>query len=114
MKTLYHLTWDFLVPSIMKTGLVPNHTPNKWVMTAAEKRSKNGLYLCSKERAAYWRMTYLDGWVRKPKPGAKLVCLKVLVPRMWIRADRAKGENYGGDFVCSRVVPPQNISVTRL
>ena len=114
MKTLYHLTWDFLVPSIMRTGLVPNHTPNKWAVPAANTRSKAGAYLCSKERADYWRMTYQDGWVKKPKLGAKLVCLKVLVPRLWIRADHAKGENYGGDFVCHRTIPPQNISVTRV
>ena len=107
--TLYHLTWDLRVPGIMENGLLPNEEPNKWAVADANERAKQGIFLCNRSRLDYWRMTYEDGWVEPPTPEARLVALSVRVPRAWLRADSAPGENYAGDFICRRPIPPECI-----
>ena len=110
---LYHITWSKNVPSIMSRGLIPNYAPNEWRVNAATKRSKGTIFLCTKQRMEYWNMTYNEGWVTVPEPGAKLTWLKIRLPQSWVTPDHATGENYGGDFRCARTIPPDNIELLR-
>lgn len=108
--TLYHVTWTTNVPGIMRHGLIPNHNPNKWVLDTASRRSKGVTFLCSKQRMEYWNMTYNDGWVAAPESSSKLTWLRVRIPKSWCTPDHATGEAYGGDFRCTRTIPPDCIT----
>ena len=110
MTTLFHLTWDCHVASILRMGLIPNHSPNQWVMDAANKRSKRATFLCVRGRMDNWDSIFGGGWVTPPAEGAKRVWLKVRVPKAWLTPDKAVGEYYDGDFKCRRVIPAANIS----
>jgi hypothetical protein len=109
MITLFHLTWDCNLPSILASGLRPNFRPNKWKINAANNRSRATTFLCTKARTGYWDMTYRDGWVERPTPGARLVWLRVRVPKHSLVPDRARGEDYRGDFRCACVISPVQI-----
>jgi hypothetical protein len=106
---LYHLTWKSNVDSILSHGLIPNRIPNDWVMKAAKDRSNRGNFLCTKKRKPQWEDVYHGGWVRKPSKNDHLVWLRVSVPLSWIVADHSEGENYGGDFICNKTIPPNKI-----
>ena len=114
MKTLYHLTWDLNVPSILEKGLLPHFRPNQWVLDGAARRSTKTTFLCCRDRMAAWDDIYGGGWARKPSPEGKLVWLEVRVPAAWLKPDSAKGENYRGDFKCRRRIPAQHIRPCKL
>ncbi len=108
---LYHLTLESNVSSILAHGLMPNHTPNDWVMKAANDRSKRGNFLCTKKRKSQWEDIYSGGWVKRPSKNDRFVWLRLKVPLTWIVADYSEGENYGGDFICNKVIPPNKIRI---
>src|SRR4051812_28797772 len=90
LRFLYHLTWDCNVPSILSNGLIPNGKPNRWMIAAANERSKGKTYLCSQRRREYWEMTYGDGWIERPSPNSKLVWLKVDCQNIKLTADSGR------------------------
>lgn len=110
--TLYHVTWAGLLPSIRQHGLIPSHTPNAWVVDAANQRSRGRTFLCTQERAEYWAMTMADGYVRW-RDGDDLVILAVDVAGLGLSADSAHGEDYDGDFWTDRPIGPERLGGSR-
>lgn len=108
--TLYHLTWDCHVPTILAEGIRPNHRPNGWKLRAAVDRSRGKTFLCDEGRMAYWQMTYEDGWVDLPTEEAELVWLKVNVTELALFGDEP-AEEYQGDYWTDAVIPAERVEV---
>lgn len=112
---LYHVTWECNVDSILKLGLVPNHTPNGWVMSGAKARRVGKTFLCTLKRAEYWRMTMYDGWAEPPipDPKMKIVFIEVDASGIDLTADEEVNEYYEGDFWTDQRIPPDRLELVK-
>lgn len=114
--TLFHLTWDCHVPSILRLGLIPSYRPNAWAMNAANERSRGKLFLCEEGRRANWYDVYFDDWLERPgwpDNPANLVWLAVEADGLSLNPDVSDSPNddYTGDFWTTEPIPAHRIRV---
>lgn len=107
--TLYHLTWESNLESILEKGLIPHYNPNGWFPTTKEK-CKGMTFLCEYNKIPYWEHSLYNRMYEQPGGTGKIILLKVECKNAR-RDPRPMVDSTKGDWIVKTTIPVSRLKI---